>query len=87
MANETKKVNKRTLEGTVVSAKMQKTRIVEVTRLTKHARYHKYYKVTKRFAAHDPENAYAVGDKVRIEDSRPVSKTKRWTIIAKIEAK
>lgn len=83
MAEKTKKVNKRKLEGVVVSDKMKNTRIIEVTRLTKHPRYSKYYKVTKRFAAHDTENTYKLGDAVVIEETKPLSRTKRWIIISK----
>ena len=74
----------RKLKGTVISDAMQKTRVVEVRRLVRHARYGKYYTVTKRFKAHDAENAYKKGDQVVIQESRPLSKDKRWTIIEKI---
>lgn len=80
---ENKTTHKRTLEGTVVSEKMMKTRVVAVDRHTKHPRYHKYYKVTKRYKAHDEANEYKLGDKVVIEESRPQSKDKRWTIVKK----
>jgi small subunit ribosomal protein S17 len=70
----------RKLIGVVVSDKMQKTRVVAVTRLKKHPRYLKYYKVTKKFKAHDEKNEYRVGDKVVIEETRPISKEKRWKI-------
>ena len=76
-------VKKRTLEGVVVSDKMNKTRIVAVTRLKKHPRYHKYYKVTNRYKAHDGENAYEKGTLVVIQEARPMSKDKRWVIISK----
>ncbi len=78
---------KRKFEGVVVSDKAQKSRIVEVTRLAKHPRYHKYRKVTKRFAVHDEGNAYKKGDVVVIEETRPISRTKRWKIIQKVEDK
>lgn len=87
MEKETKKVNKRKLEGIVVSEKMAKTRIVEVSRLTKHPRFHKYYKVTKRFAAHDEEGKYKLGDFVAIEETKPLSRTKRWRIIGEVKRK
>lgn len=74
---------KRKLSGTVVSDKMQKTRIIEVSRLKKHPLYKKYYRVTKRFKAHDEKNEYKIGDKVIIEETRPLSKEKRWRIIGK----
>lgn len=81
------KTKKRRLEGVVVSDGVVKTRVVAVTRLSKHPRFHKYQKVTKRFSAHDAENAYKKGDAVVIEETRPLSKTKRWKIIKKVESK
>ncbi len=75
---------KRTLQGIVVSDKMEKTRVVAITRLKKHPRYLKYYKVTKNFKVHDEKNEYKIGDKVVIEETKPMSKDKRWVIIEKI---
>lgn len=77
-------VKRRKLEGVVTSDKMMKTRVVSVSRMKKHPKYLKYYKVTQKFKAHDETNEYKTGDKVVIEESRPLSKDKRWTIIAKI---
>ena len=74
----------RKLEGVVVSDKMNKTRVVAVDRMRKHARYHKYYKLTTRFKAHDENNEYKAGDKVVITETRPLSKDKRWVIAGKI---
>ncbi len=74
----------RKLKGVVVSDKMNKTRVVLVERLKKHKKYHKYFKVRKRFKAHDENNEYKVGDKVIILETKPLSKEKRWKIIAKI---
>jgi len=74
----------RKLEGVVVSDKMQKTRVVEVVRLKKHSRYLKYFKLTNRFKAHDETNQYKNGDKVIIEETRPMSREKRWTIVSKL---
>ncbi len=68
----------------VVSDKMLKTRVVAITRLTKHPKYLKYYKVTQRYKAHDPENQYHTGDKVMMQESRPLSRGKRWVIIGKV---
>jgi small subunit ribosomal protein S17 len=73
----------RTLTGIVVSDKMKKTRVVAVERMKKHARYEKYYRVTERFKAHDEKEEYKTGDKVVIGESRPISRGKRWTIVAK----
>lgn len=75
---------KRKLEGIVVSDKMVKTRVVAVTRIQKHPRYLKTYKITKRFKAHDEENAYKIGDQVIIEETNPISADKRWKIISKV---
>lgn len=73
----------RELQGIIVSDKMNKTRIVSVERLKKHPRYLKYYKITKRFKAHDENNEYKTGDKVAIKEIRPLSKEKRWKITGK----
>jgi len=78
-------VHKRTLEGVVVSDKMMKTRVIAVTRQKKHPRYHKYYKVTTRYKAHDEKNEYKEGDKVVIRETRPLSREKRWVIVEKKE--
>ncbi|NCO15378.1 30S ribosomal protein S17 [Candidatus Wolfebacteria bacterium CG18_big_fil_WC_8_21_14_2_50_39_7] len=75
---------KRKLQGVIVSDKMQKTRVVEITRLKKNPRYKKYYKVTRRFKVHDEKNEYKTGDRVLIEETRPISKEKRWKIVEKI---
>lgn len=80
MDNQNKNKIARSLEGIVVSDKMAKTRVVAVNRLKKHPRYHKYYRVTSKFKAHDEENQYKVGDKVLMEETRPLSKDKRWRI-------
>lgn len=80
MTINTKQKIKRKLEGTVVSDKMQKTVVVAVTRLKWHPKYKKQYKVTKRFKAHDEAGKYHVGDRVVIEETRPISKDKRWVV-------
>lgn len=72
------------LKGVVVSDKMNKTVVVEILRLKKHPKYKKYFKVTKRFKAHNPENQYHTGDKVIIGETKPMSKEKRWIVINKI---
>ena len=81
MNNQPKKT--RTLKGIVVSDKMQKTVVVAVTRLKKHPKYKKYYKVTKRFKAHDEKGEYHTGDKVIIQETRPMSKEKRWRVFSR----
>lgn len=76
---------KRKLKGVVVSDKMAKTVVVSVVRLKKHPKYKKYFKVTRKFKAHDERNEYHVRDKVLIEETRPLSKDKRWRVIGKAE--
>ena len=66
--------------GRVVSDKMQKTIVVEVERRVQEARYQRTIKRTSRFHAHDEDNAAKVGDRVRIEETRPLSKKKRWRL-------
>ena len=70
----------RTLVGTVVSAKADKTVTVAVTRLIKHPRYGKYVRRTSRFHVHDPNGSVQLGDTVQITQCRPISKTKSWRV-------
>ena len=79
-----KETKKRKIIGVVTSDKMNKTRVVAVSRLKKHPKYLKYYHVTTKFKAHDENNEYKTGDKVTIEEARPMSRDKRWKIIGKI---
>jgi small subunit ribosomal protein S17 len=67
--------------GVVVSHKMDKTAVVSVDRLKKHWTYKKYNTSQKLYKAHDPQNGCGVGDKVRITESRPISKSKRWQVM------
>jgi small subunit ribosomal protein S17 len=67
--------------GRVVSTKMDKTIVVTVESLKKHRIYKRTYKQTKRFYAHDENNTCQIGDTVRIEESRPLSKLKRWRLV------
>lgn len=83
--NETKISKSRIKKGVVVSDKMDKTIIIEVTKLKKHKKYKKYYKVSKRFKVHDEENKFHVGDKVTVQETRPISKDKRWTVVSKAD--
>lgn len=79
--NETAaKKGRATKVGRVVSDKMEKTIVVEVERRVQHAEYTRTIKRTSRFHAHDEENAAKVGDRVRIEETRPLSKRKRWRL-------
>jgi len=69
------------LKGTIVSDKMDKTVVVEVTSLKKHPKYERRFRVSKRYKAHDPENSHKVGERVVIAETRPMSKTKSWKIV------
>jgi small subunit ribosomal protein S17 len=75
---------KRQLTGKVVSDKMQKTVVVEVESMREHPKYRRRYKVHKNYKAHDEKGEYKVGDKIIIEECRPLSKDKRWKVISKI---
>lgn len=68
-------------EGTVVSDKMEKTVVVAVETLVPHPIYGRTMRRTKRYKAHDEENQYRTGDRVRIEETRPLSKEKRWRVV------
>ncbi|UCC69501.1 MAG: 30S ribosomal protein S17 [Armatimonadota bacterium] len=72
-------------EGTVVSDRMDKTVVVEVNRLVRHPLYKKVIRRTSRCKAHDPQNECGVGDRVRIMETRPLSKTKRWRVVSVLE--
>jgi small subunit ribosomal protein S17 len=80
MAEQEKKENKRTKVGVVVSNKMQKTVVVAVENLVKHGMYQKYVRHTSKFLAHNERPDINVGDRVIIEETRPLSKRKRWNI-------
>ncbi len=71
------------LEGVVVSDKMQKTIIVEVNRFVKNGKYQKFQKVTTRYKAHDEANAHKVGEKVSIQETRPLSRHKSFIVVEK----
>ena len=72
--------NKKQLIGLVASDKMQKTVVVEVTRRMRHPVYSKYIKRRKRYHVHDEENSCKAGDRVLIEECRPLSARKRWRV-------
>ena len=76
---------RRTRVGKVVSDKMDKTITVAVEDHVKHPRYGKSIKQTKKFKAHDEKNACRVGDRVRIMETRPLSKDKRWRLVEIVE--
>ncbi len=71
---------RKTREGVVVSDKMTKTRVVRIERVYRHPRYERVIRRSKRLKAHDETNASKVGDRVLIEETRPLSKDKRWRI-------
>jgi small subunit ribosomal protein S17 len=78
---EKKENKRRRLTGVVVSNKMEKTAVVKVDRTVVHSKYLKRFTKSKKYKAHDPENKAVVGDKVIIEECRPLSKDKSWRII------
>ncbi len=80
-AKTTTEKTKSTLQGIVVGDKMNKTVVVSVTRFIKHPKYGKYYKVSKKYKAHDEENKFKIGDKVSIEETRPISKDKKFKVV------
>lgn len=77
---------RRVLQGTVVSDKMDKTRVVQVKSATKHKKYLKIVRSAKKFKAHDEKNESKIGDVVSIMESRPLSKDKRWLITNIVKA-
>lgn len=77
----TERGSRKSLAGTVVSNKMEKTALILVERLTKHQIYGKYIRRRSKYMAHDPQNKCQIGDKVRIAESRPMSKRKRWQVM------
>ena len=81
---ETKNItNKKKLTGTIVSDKMMKTVTVLVERFVKHPKYGKFMKISKKYKAHDEANTYREGDKVVIEECRPISKDKTFTVVGR----
>ncbi len=74
---------KRILQGVVVSDKADKTVVVNVERRFTHPILKKTVRRTKKYQAHDPDNTYKVGERVMIEESKPISKTKRWIVVGK----
>ncbi len=76
---------RKTQTGIVVSDKMDKTIVVAIEEYTKHPVYSKVIKRTKKYKAHDEENTCQTGDKVKIMETRPLSKEKRWRVVQVIE--
>ena len=77
---------KRILQGVVVSDKMDKTIVVQVERRVMHPIYKKFVRRTKKYAAHDEGNVHKVGETVRIQECRPISKRKRWAVLSDSES-
>ena len=75
----------RNLIGKVVSDKMEKTVVIAVERIKSHPVYRKNYTVTKKFKVHDEENSAHVGDTVEVQETRPISKEKRWRLVKVVE--
>ena len=75
---------KRVLQGTVVSDKNDKTIVVEVERRYTHPLLKKTVRRSKKYHAHDEGNAFKIGDRVQIEETRPMSKLKRWVVLPKV---
>lgn len=74
---------KKQLKGKVISDKMQKTVVVEVERIKENPKYKKRYKIHKKYKAHDEKEEYKTGERVIIEECRPLSKDKKWRVIGK----
>ncbi len=82
--NKSKKSITRSFRGVVISAAMDKTVVVKVNQVKIHSKYRKRFQVSKKYHAHDSKNEYKVGDLVVIEEIRPISKTKKWRVVSKI---
>ncbi len=74
----------RLLKGKVISDKMDKTVVVLIDRFREHPKYKKRYRVSKKYKVHDEKNEYKVGDKVVIQEYRPISKDKKWRVKEKL---
>ena len=77
--------NKKTMTGVVVSSKMDKTVVVKVERKFAHPVFKKVVKTTKKYKVHDEKNECAEGDFIRIQESRPLSKEKRWRLLGVVD--
>ena len=85
MTDTTVRSNRKAREGLVVSSKMNKTVVVALVERVRHPKYDKFVIRTKKFYAHDEANDAKVGDKVRIVETRPLSKNKRWRVVVVLE--
>ena len=77
--------SRKKLVGVVIAHRTDKTTVISVSRLKQHRAYLKYLTAQKTYVVHDPKNLCQVGDKVRIVESRPISKTKRWQVLDIVE--
>jgi len=77
-------MSKRQLQGKIISDKMQKTIVVQVERIKEHPKYKRRYKFHKKYKAHVEDGEYKIGDRVVIEECRPISREKRWKVIKKV---
>ena len=84
--NQIRQNSRKYLEGVVLSDKMQKTRVVQVRWAAKHSKYHKVTRLATKYKVHDEKNESKVGDVVRIMETRPLSKDKRWTLSGIVQA-
>lgn len=82
---ETARTRRKTRTGVVVSDKMEKTVVVTITQTVRHPLYGKIYKRNSKLHAHDEANDAHVGDRVRVMETRPLSKTKRWRVVEVVE--
>ena len=85
MADTTVRNNRKIREGLVVSNKMNKTVVIAIVERVRHPKYDKFITRTKKLYAHDEANDAKAGDKVRVEETRPLSKTKRWRVVDVLE--
>ena len=77
-------MSKKQLIGLITSNKMEKTVVVKVDRVKEHPKYRRRYKVSKKYKAHNEKEELKIGDKVIIQECRPISKDKRWRVIKKV---
>ncbi|MCC6323322.1 30S ribosomal protein S17 [Candidatus Nomurabacteria bacterium] len=82
MKEKTEVKKNKVLKGVVVSDKMDKTIVVSVTRFVEHKKYGKRLKISKKYKAHDETNSKKIGDKVEIVETRPISKDKKFKVVA-----
>ncbi|MFZ8966065.1 MAG: 30S ribosomal protein S17 [Ilumatobacteraceae bacterium] len=85
MAETAVRSNRKVREGLVVSNKMDKTVVIAIVERVRHPKYDKFITRTKKLYAHDEANDAKTGDKVRVVETRPLSKTKRWRVVEVLE--